>query len=287
MPIEAKEIAEKFEQVGGTKIGNLTMGNYRPGGMCKGVCLDWIRRIMNGKPVVYKEGAYENNPEKKEKRLAKMNSTHDIVNRVIRDKQAALEKLHSEAQSLQTTIAMKSVLGSLMFWQPDTAELKKTQTENLDLVDGVGGQIVDKGAIAANWIEFHATWKHEVRSGKTGGYKLAQFNNIRVQGGKSTEVQSAKGWQDYFHDRLAALNPDRCVMLNASFKEGRGHAFGVHSNNTGTLDLYDPNFGMFNFVQPDMFAAALEYMFLKVYPSYHLTPYKADWLIFYPKGQQP
>lgn len=285
MPIAASAVVQEFLKLGGTQIGQLTQGAFRAGGMCKGVCLDWIRRIMNGKPAVYHDDLYDQDPAKKKKRLAQMNATHELMNQAIRNNMQAINKTFDEAKSLQTTITVKSFLGPFMFWQPDVSELQQQQEQALDQVDHYGDRMQDEGPIPTNWVTFRINWKHDVRS-KTGGFKGAQFDNIRVYGGKTATPTGVNAWPTFFADKLTALKPDRCAMLNVFFQAG-GHAVAVHRNNTGTLDFYDPNYGIFNFTKQDMLESALEYLFSQVYPSHGYNRVRADWLIFFPKSENP
>lgn len=285
MPIEASAVVQEFLRLGGTQISHLTQGTFRAGGMCKGVCLDWIRRIMNGKPTVYRDDRYDQDPAKKEKRLAQMNATHELLNQASRLNRQDMAQRHTEAKSLATTMTFKAFLGPIMFWQPDVSELQKQQDEALQRVERYCDRMEQEGPIPTNWVTFRVDWKHDVRS-KTGGFKGAQFDNIRVYGSKTTTPTGVNAWPTFFFDKLTALNPNRCAMLNVFFQVD-GHAVAVHRNNTGALDFYDPNYGIFNFMQQDMLQSALEYLFSQVYPSHGYNCVRADWLIFFPKDEMP
>jgi hypothetical protein len=254
--------------------------------MCKGVCLDWIRRIMNGKPAVYNEDKYDKDEAKRKKRLEKMKQTHELMNKVIRDTGQAAQQSQEEAQSLRTKITIKSWLGRAMFWTPSVTDMLNEQEHALDLVDRYCTDVDTIGVIPTNWVSFRVNWKHEVLSEKTGQQKTARFDNIRVEGGKAFIPAADTDWPSYFASKLTALKTDRCAMLNVFFAEG-AHAVAVHRTNTGTLDFYDPNYGIFDFTLQGELEQALEYLFAAVYPSHNWQRGKADWLIFYPKGDKP
>jgi hypothetical protein len=266
LTIEAVE--SQLRDHGATRICDFNQRER--GSFCRGMCLDWIRRILNGKGVTYD---YAMDSDKGRRAFARQVQTHGIFREVAKEKAALL----GTGAKLENKLGWKKTFGNLMFWTPSTAELEAQMAPAVDLDD----KIQQRGHVEPYWPDFSERWKKRVRSSSsdsdsegapsTASEKKRSMDTFQVLGNPFFQPSPSMGTADYLNRGITALRPDDCALIDVLFQEGAGHAWAWHCNNTGTYELFDPNYGIFAVGRPQDLLNCMCYFLDTVYPSFGKT----------------
>jgi hypothetical protein len=257
MSISVQDVETQLHAYGANKICDFHQRGR--GSFCRGMCLDWIRRILNGKGVTY---GYAMNTVKGQRAFDRQVQTHNAFVEVAKDKSAVL----GTGIKLENTLAWKKTFGSLMFWTPSETQLESQLAPSRNL----STQINNQGVVEPYWPDFSARWKTRVRSSSTGGDKARAMDSFHVQGNPFFQPSQSKSTADYLKDGIALLQKDDCALIDVHFNEGSGHAWAWHCNN-GTYEFFDPNYGIFDVKRPEDLLDCMRYLLDTVYPSFGLT----------------
>lgn len=240
-------------------------------GMCTGMCLDWVRRILNPKRRMKsrfgEEGRSaffnaEESAKKKQSRFAKIRKTHDIysaqaspatnqavmgeVARVMRSK---FKKTEAEFASLDDLIsafpddeAREAALAFAMGLVKNPQFTTRVATENQDL------------AFLERFQLFRAAWKEQLKKGffvkkpRESNFDAIEVAAVREAFYRRGPVDGDTLWSSYLSGQCDKLAAGRVALISCGKTGGMGHELAFHRPDVGTgLYYLDPNFGEYYF----------------------------------------
>lgn len=254
------------------RVSTFNQGGYQTdlssNGVCKGACLDWIRRALSAGKLTY---AYTHDSVKGQKRLGVMARTHAVVNAEVRKKTEVFGKAAKVSEEFDSKVEWKqSIIGDLLFWIDPVDEIRKQQNQTLKPVLEESEKISQTGMIEHCWNDIVLHWNQVVKSSKTtDGVKVKNLSNLSAWGIAPipfTDLEDTLG-------KLFALNnfrPDTCLFLEVMFARG-GHAIAIYKNSDTTFTFFDPNYGIYSLSSYKKLMAVFLYLLQTGYPSlgYH------------------
>ncbi|WP_158502188.1 YopT-type cysteine protease domain-containing protein [Vitiosangium sp. GDMCC 1.1324] len=257
------------------------------GGVCRGMCLDWIRRILLGLGSPHEKNGMPVDKEKALKRYVKQIKLHDLLNEqasvpgyfentlapLAQKEDALLElkatciaesnlykqngddlkqrRLNGESippQELQAHIKMFNRVMSRMGY------INKRLPQVQDDIRAIQAQTEDieiylNRKFPEMFANFQVAWKK---------HKPTNFQSITLDPPSTTQMTGSytKGtdvWTKLVLPfLLLELEAGDCALVQAGVSSSNqpGHAIAFHLSHTGRLCFFDPNFGEFRF-DPD------------------------------------
>lgn len=256
-------------------------------GICKGACLDWIRRALSAqKKLSY---AYAFDSLQGQKRLGKMALTHSAVNQAARKLSEDTDRALPVAESFDSKIGWKqSWIGGLLLWIDPVPELVKERDQQIGAILQKSEEVNRAGLIEACWPEIVSHWNQMVRSSKApDGVKAKNLSDLKAWGISPVKFADL----DDCLSRLFTLQnfkADTCLFVEVVFKRpskssakgNPGHAIAVHRSATGTYTMFDPNFGIYGLSTEDKLMTAFQYLLKEGYPQFGLVAEKIGVVVF-------
>lgn len=210
------------ERYAARMVANVTHLSHPSEGICHGMCLDWVRLMLNGRIELFK--AY---------------ATVDVgVAGLILQQQEKMHKLFHGATSDVTdelSRDVQTVLGRVR-----TATTLREQQHHQRALREIGAQAKDDAQMYSLYYErFRERFRQEFVSFLT-------FDRIDLDLGRTvTGGDPARNLGDWFaavQTYLQMLPHGCCAMLQMFKRGGSGHFIAFYRHND-KLHLFDPNFG--------------------------------------------
>ena len=275
--LQLKAISSELADYG-VCISSFTHDGGGDGGICKGACIDWIRRAVLAKKIVYD---YDGRPEKAAKRLEVMAATHKAVNQSLGTVESMVVAAKQSRDEYNSKISWKqSMVGPLMFWIDDVEKLKEDKSKAMSQVLKVNKEIEKVGHTEYVWPEVVIHWNQMVKSKKTtDGVKARNLSDLKVWGIPSVKFDDI---DDCLLKIFSLPNfvPGSCIMISAEFVDGAGHAFAVHKIGEGNFAMFDPNFGSYTFPSQEKLMQCFQFLLKTAYPSLGYKTEKLGVVVF-------
>ena len=214
-----KEFRDRYA---GSVVANVTHLSHPSEGICHGMCLDWIRLMLNGRIELFKAYATVDTgvaglilQEQEKMHTLFHRATNDVTDELTRDVQTVLAR----ARSATTEQARRH--------------------HNLALRE-LGAQARDDAQMYSLYYErFRALFRREFVSFLTFDRINLDFEHTGTGGDPARNLGD---WFAAVKTYLTMLPKGCCALLQMYKRDGSGHfiAFYRHSVN---LHLFDPNFG--------------------------------------------
>ena len=272
--LTTEEIAALEKTIGeaGTRISSFNQRGYPGEGICHGMCLDWVRRILGGKTTrfdKYDALGSDEKARKIKKRLATQEQTHEIRLTALDTVQAPLRKEITEqvARSKSATFGLQlrsfPLLGNPiadMFGYGTEQQLDADKRDAHTKVTAVSRQVVPSQIGPVYWSTFQQLWSQNVR-GRTGGAKNINFDLL--SGSILGKSETVADWSSYFDVRLSGLPASDCAIFMGEGKSG--HAIAFHRRPSATIEFFEPNFGEYEFKSQNALVTVLVMLSSTVY----------------------
>lgn len=300
-PIPARDVVARLTQI--TESKPISEFNQRgvARGVCRGISLDWIRRVLNSKDPAYKD---PENAQKKAKRLDRMGKTADLLTRtaaatvarnnadldkiakaagVVEAERLALQrddaafetrfeawKVMPPAQKEPLRAGIKQDMAALEERQAaHQAEFEKIARDRAR-ADPIADRIKLEGHTPVIWQDFSEEWQRTFQNRKTTfkpieavrGKPLTKFTNL-----------AAHVEQIASDDMFATAT---CMLWTFTESEATvGHSIALHRVGPASFQLFDPNYGVYSSSSRDKVISAITYLFGTVYVNDE-PPLKAE-----------
>lgn len=234
-----------------TRISKFTQRGF-PGGMCHGMCLDWVRRILSGKTTRFNK--YDGNPQGAEKRKQTMLRAHGLRAKAL-----------GEAVAMKQQ-EMKNIVSGLNLQTATLVEITKAKQD----IGVLKQELIDITKMGVEhpvfWRTFAELWNASEKN-KLGQKKQANFDSI--QGALIGNYAEVDEWEAFFNQAVAAIPADKCavVLIRDSTDTQASHAIAFHRASATTVEFFDPNFGEFT-TASDKAGDVMEELMRNIYPTY-------------------
>lgn len=268
-------VGAEFSQSNATSLAPLKKVEQ---GMCKGLTLDWIRRVLTGG-----KGASTGNPfvlddSDAAKGIASTNAAKNL-------------KQYKKGAYIQLT-TNKSTM------DPFFNDLKKRQHDLLkDKLDKVNQYIAQLETTAVDQADYDAKvhairaaydkwerethtpstttdnrlkifWEQYCRNSPVGKHQSHRLSNLTVVAA-SSHKQYVGGLIEFLSIAIKAVGENQAATVGVAppMVEQSGHAIGIHRLNTSRYHLFEPNFGVYDMTSQANLFKALLFLFAKGYPA--------------------
>jgi hypothetical protein len=265
---------------GVSSLSNFSQIGYRPprftSGVCRGACLDWIRRVLNATPEeMSRKQIY--NTEKRERRLATMADTHATIMNASHERTRLYE---ADKASLNTRIKEHQEAVNAYNQLPDASEAEESRlASDLQTLQHEKARLTDisnQGAMEVIWSSFAADWKKNQRQLRQKDRRRT-FDKIKIVSDQpKTDIADIGA----SIDRIMALEffapsgQAGCMLFAFEYSEeaNDAHAIAIHRLNTGAFQFFDPNYGVYSTGHSTVLKECLNYLIGRVYPSQGKVP---------------
>ena len=267
-------VGAEFSQRKGTQLSDLKKVDK---GMCTGLALDWIRRVLTGGKAVTPGNPFVLDDSDPEKNILSQNAARNL-------------NQYKKGAYFQLTSGMQS---KDIFY----ADFKKKQTQLFDAKqDQVNQYITQLGASAVDQNDYDTKvskikaafdkwqiekykpmvtaenqlklfWEHYCRTSTVGKHEQHRLSNLTVVA-SSTSKRYTGGLIEFLPIAIKAIGENQAanVGIGPPILAESGHAIGIHRLNTGMYHLFEPNFGVYDMTQGNLFKGLL-FLFAKAYPD--------------------
>jgi hypothetical protein len=311
MGTDAETVRSKFKKLGGAEIGKfdqvqrrtdfIAKGQDVDEGFCRGACMDWIRRIVQGGHQSYGDARKQTQTLRMgriqlavEKPDLIADSPVKTVMSWLNGKAAWLDSKGPDKDKPETQVptSVWEVLKRMTEKLPDPNSRKLTRAQCEDIYNIAttlsAGQKTTLNQGHELWKnvapvmdqamnEERKKWNEEGQSKYGKAQSSRPFSNLEVLA-TAPRVQYKSGADAI--DQLLAVeefqSTNTCLlagfgMTDPKSKEG-GHAVAVHRQNTGSFLLFDPKYGVYKYTSVDGLKNTLKFLFDNDYKVDGLGP---------------
>jgi hypothetical protein len=267
-------VGAEFSQRKGTSLAPLKKVDQ---GMCKGLTLDWIRRVLTGG-----KGASAGNPfVLDDSNAAKGIASTNAAKNLNQYKKGAYFQLTTNKNSMDAFYVYIKKVQNDQFYE------KQEQVNQY--IQGLADTAVDQNDYDAKVLAIKAAfdkwqtythkpsvtaenrlkmfWQDYCSSSNIGKHQSHRLSNLTVVA-SSTTKKYIGGLVEFLPIAIKAVGENQAASVGISppIMNESGHAIGIHRLNTGKYHLFEPNFGVYDMTQAGLFKALL-FLFAKAYPD--------------------
>jgi hypothetical protein len=227
-------------------------------GFCRGACMDWMRRVLQGR-LAYD---YERTVGKGVRREARMRDIHaTVMGRVIAAAQEIESDLETRAGSLRARVNEINKLEGKA-WE-DAAEAYQAEQATFNQERRAYNAMSEHGPMTAGWSKMSR--ELDALRSKPGAKRT--FSNITPASGSAPKNLGTSGRvQETIGKVVRELAPGSASMFTFKSPTEIGHSVSVvRSQNSSAL--FDPSYGMFAGAGVDPVVRGCEYLLNGVYPG--------------------
>lgn len=278
--LKRSEIQAKLKEFG-TPIGaeyDQTNGTSHPklvdrvgAGMCGGVTVDWIRRVLTGGKGADSGNpfpAHGSNPEKSLRQYSKAAALQILSSKASQDAFYAeySKKLKAAFDSKRDAVNAAIMKAGHTFTDQDeydayVAKVKAAfETWTKEKYD----------PLKTTEAKFQKFWEHycKTMASKIGRNPDHRLSNLSIVSSSSTRIYTG-GLKEFFVAVLKAIGPNEAANVGVSppVKDLPGHAIGIRRlDKSKDYHFFDPNFGVYSMDLRSLFESLL-FLFGEGYPK--------------------
>jgi hypothetical protein len=234
-------------------------------GFCRGACLDWVRRVLQGRLAYGYERTGNEKGGKREARMREIQAT--LTGRVIPELKAMEAELEQESAALAARVpAINAMEGDAQQAAIDRYTADQTQ---LNAAKRAYGDRADMGSVAASWprVAGQLDARAAQARGKGGTTPKRSFTNLTpVAGSDKQSLQTSARLVAAIGKVMREMAPSTAAVFVFKPASEVGHVIGVFRTTRSTA-IFDPAYGMYGGVDVEPAISGVAYLIETVYPG--------------------